>query len=96
MQSLQQRIPPIKCDRTLIPTVCGLSSNPFTGMRHSNYRKYAVKAYGVLDVEIHIFLTSALVGDEWLASRPGRFTPQHPLDRRLGQPKSQSGHGKNS
>jgi hypothetical protein len=27
-----------------------------------------------MDVEIHIFLTSALVGGEWSASRPGRFT----------------------
>jgi hypothetical protein len=24
---------------------------------------------------MHIFLTSALVGGEWSASRPGRFTP---------------------
>jgi hypothetical protein len=24
---------------------------------------------------MHIFLTSALVGDEWSASRPGLFTP---------------------
>jgi hypothetical protein len=31
-------------------------------------------AYWGVDVQIHIFLTSALVGD-WLASRPGRFTP---------------------
>jgi hypothetical protein len=29
-----------------------------------------------VDVEIHIFLTSALVGGEWSASRPGRFTPE--------------------
>jgi hypothetical protein len=28
-----------------------------------------------MDVQIHVFLTSALVGGEWLASRPGRFTP---------------------
>jgi hypothetical protein len=28
-----------------------------------------------MDVEIHIFLTSALFGGEWLTSRPGRFTP---------------------
>jgi hypothetical protein len=34
-----------------------------------------MKAYGGVDVEIHIFLTSALVGGEWSASRPGRFTP---------------------
>jgi hypothetical protein len=33
-----------------------------------------MKAYGVMDVQIHILLTSALVGVEWLASRPGRFT----------------------
>jgi hypothetical protein len=28
-----------------------------------------------VDVQIHIFLTSALVGGEWSTSRPGRFTP---------------------
>jgi hypothetical protein len=33
-----------------------------------------MKAYGGVDVEIHIFLTSALVGGEWSASRLGRFT----------------------
>jgi hypothetical protein len=30
--------------------------------------------YGEVDVQIHVFLTSALVGDEWSASHPGRFT----------------------
>jgi hypothetical protein len=35
-----------------------------------------MKAYGEVDVEIHIFLTSALVGGERSASRPGRFTPE--------------------
>jgi hypothetical protein len=34
-----------------------------------------MKAYGVVDVYIHIFLTSALAGGEWSASRPCRFTP---------------------
>jgi hypothetical protein len=34
-----------------------------------------MNAYGVVDVLIHIFLTSALVVGEWSASRPGRFTP---------------------
>jgi hypothetical protein len=34
-----------------------------------------MKAYGEVDVQIHIFLTSALGGVEWSASRPGRFTP---------------------
>jgi hypothetical protein len=33
-----------------------------------------MKAYGVIDVYIHVFLTSALAGDEWSDSRPGRFT----------------------
>jgi hypothetical protein len=33
-------------------------------------------AYGGVDVQIHIFLTSVLAGDEWLASRSGRFTPE--------------------
>jgi hypothetical protein len=35
-----------------------------------------MKTYGGVDVQIHIFLTSALVGGEWSASRPGRFTPR--------------------
>jgi hypothetical protein len=34
-----------------------------------------MKAYGGVDVLIHIFLISALDGGEWSASRPGRFTP---------------------
>jgi hypothetical protein len=34
-----------------------------------------MKACGGVDVYIHIFLTSALAGGEWSASRPGRFTP---------------------
>jgi hypothetical protein len=34
-----------------------------------------MKAYGGVDVEIHISLTSALVGVEWSASRPCCFTP---------------------
>jgi hypothetical protein len=28
-----------------------------------------------MGVLTHVFLTSALVGGEWSASRPGRFTP---------------------
>jgi hypothetical protein len=55
-----------------------------------------MKAYGGVDVYIHNFLTSALAGGEWSASRHDRFTPQgksppYPLDRRLGGPQSWSG-----
>jgi hypothetical protein len=35
-----------------------------------------MRAYGGVDVYIHIFLTSTLVGGEWSASRPGLFTPE--------------------
>jgi hypothetical protein len=58
-----------------------------------------MKAYGRVDVLIHIFLKSALTGDEWSASRPSRFNPggkstQYLLDRRLGGTQSRSGrHG---
>jgi hypothetical protein len=34
-----------------------------------------MKMYGGVDVQFHVFLTMALVGGEWSASRPGRFTP---------------------
>jgi hypothetical protein len=34
-----------------------------------------MKAYGGVDVLIHIFLTSARAGGECSASRPGRFAP---------------------
>jgi hypothetical protein len=35
-----------------------------------------MKAYGGVDISIHIFLTSVLVGSEWSASRPCCFTPE--------------------
>jgi hypothetical protein len=31
---------------------------------------------GGVEVEIHVFLTSAQDGREWSVSRPGNFTPQ--------------------
>jgi hypothetical protein len=33
-----------------------------------------MKTYVGIDAMIHVVLTSALVGGEWTASRPGRFT----------------------
>jgi hypothetical protein len=50
-----------------------------------------MKAYGGVDVWIHIFLTSAVAGGEWSASRPGERAPGYPLDRMLGGPQSRSG-----
>jgi hypothetical protein len=44
---------------------------------HSGNTFYSHDIFGsnpVVEVQIHIFLTSALVGGEWSASRPGRFT----------------------
>jgi hypothetical protein len=38
-------------------------------------KHYAMKTYGGVDVSIHVVLTSALVGCEWSASRPGHFVP---------------------
>jgi hypothetical protein len=34
-----------------------------------------MKAYGGVDIQIHIYWTPALVGDEWSVSHPCRFTP---------------------
>jgi hypothetical protein len=38
-------------------------------------KHYVMKAYGGVDVLIHIFLASALSGGEWSASLTVRFTP---------------------
>jgi hypothetical protein len=51
--------------------------------------------YGGVKIYLHVFLTSALDGGEWSASRPGRFTPggkslRYPLERRLDGPQSWS------
>jgi hypothetical protein len=32
-----------------------------------------MKEFGGGDVYLHVFLTSAMVGDKWLVSRSGRF-----------------------
>jgi hypothetical protein len=35
-----------------------------------------MKVYWGVELWLHAFLTSALDGDEWSASSPGRFTPR--------------------
>jgi hypothetical protein len=39
-------------------------------------KDYAMKAYGGVDVYIHIFLTLALAGGKRSASHPDHFTPR--------------------
>jgi hypothetical protein len=64
-------------------------SCPFTYLT----KHYAMKTYAGVDVYIHFFLTSTLVGGERSASHPYRFTPpprrkiprRHPFYRRLGE-----------
>jgi hypothetical protein len=54
-----------------------------------------MKTYERVKVQLHAFLNLTIHGGEWLSSLPGRFSPrekpQHPLDRRLGEPQSRSG-----
>jgi hypothetical protein len=38
-------------------------------------KHHAMKTYDGVEVQLHVFLTSALDGGEWLALRPCRFTP---------------------
>jgi hypothetical protein len=38
-------------------------------------KHYAMKTYGGVDVQSHVFLTSILGLGKWPASRPSRFTP---------------------
>jgi len=59
---------------------------------------HAMKAYWWSGYIIHTFLTSAVDGGEWSASRPSCFTskgksPSYPFGRRLGGPQSRSGRG---
>jgi hypothetical protein len=39
-------------------------------------KHHSMKTYWGVEVLLHAFLTSALDGGEWSASRPGRFTPR--------------------
>jgi hypothetical protein len=43
-------------------------------VKASQTEHYAMKAYGGVDVWIHGYFTSVLVGGEWSAARSGHFT----------------------
>jgi len=51
------------------------------------------KSIGVVEVQLHAFLTSALGGDELSDSSSEHFNHWHPLERRLGGHQSWSGTG---
>jgi hypothetical protein len=52
-------------------------------------KQQSMKAYGGVDVYIHIFLTLAIVEGKWSASPPGKSC-RYSLDRRLSGPQSRS------
>jgi hypothetical protein len=35
-----------------------------------------IKTYGGVEIQLHVFLTSAIDGGDWSVSSPGRFTPE--------------------
>jgi hypothetical protein len=47
-------------------------------------KHHSIKTYGEVEVQLYAFFTSALDGGEWLASRPGRFTPGKELPVPIG------------
>jgi len=53
-----------------------------------------MKTYVEMEIEFHAFLTLALDGDDWTASRPALFTLRKdfpvPIGRRLGGPQNPS------
>jgi hypothetical protein len=53
-------------------------------------KHYAMKTYRGVKVQLHTFLTSALVRGQWSALSPGRFSsgkePRCPLNWKLGGP----------
>jgi hypothetical protein len=53
-----------------------------------------MKTYWEVDAQIHLFLASTQVGEQWSASLPGREGPQQPLVRRLDGPHNGSGRSR--
>jgi hypothetical protein len=58
----------------LFITAAVRTSNP-TKLTLCSIKHYAMESYRGVDVYINVFLTSALDGGEWSASRPCRITP---------------------
>jgi hypothetical protein len=43
-----------------------------------------MKTYGGVDIQIHVLLTSAVLADEWTASRAGLFIPRERITLPFG------------
>jgi hypothetical protein len=80
------------------------SNSTISCLKSNNYYLYWIKVHytpwrrlGERRYSSYSFLTSALHGGEWSASRPGRALStgkdhQYPLEMRLGRRQSRSGH----
>jgi hypothetical protein len=47
-------------------------------------KNHYMNTYQGVEVQLQVFLTSAIGRGEWSASRCGHFTPDYPLNTRLG------------
>lgn len=61
----------------------GLSSEPHWGEIAESYPQNTVKAYTGREVELHIFLASAVDGSKWSASRSSYFYPKEKTPTRV-------------
>jgi hypothetical protein len=68
------RVIPKECMRLILPRTFVLFMFIHDAVRISDYMHYDEGVWGSGCID-HIFLTSAQVGGEWSASRPGRFAP---------------------
>jgi hypothetical protein len=44
-------------------------------------KQHVMKTYGQVEAYLHVFIISALCGDEWSVSRLGSFTSPSPAER---------------
>jgi hypothetical protein len=78
-----------------LPTVCKINkTHIYSEWEKARKRNPStMKTYGRAEVELHVFLISALNGGEWSPSHPGRYNPRYPLVSGLGEPHIRSGSG---
>jgi hypothetical protein len=52
------------------------TSRNYVGKAVAVINHHAMKTYGEVEIQLHVSLTLALDGDEWLVSLPGRVFPK--------------------